>query len=103
MREMMFVDGFGTVLGSFCGSFLPNTVYLGHPIHKANGASCGYGLANAFTFFFLLNSGIFAMVGAVIPIETMAPIRAVTNHSVSPDSWRRGRDPALDDGGPLGI
>jgi len=82
MREMMFVDGFGTVLGSFCGSFLPNTVYLGHPIHKANGASCGYGLANAFTFFFLLNSGIFAMVGAVIPIETMAPILMAVGLSI---------------------
>jgi len=82
MREMMFVDGFGTVLGSFCGSILPNTVYLGHPIHKANGASCGYGLANAITFFFVLNSGVFALIAAVIPYETMAPILMAVGLSI---------------------
>lgn len=82
MREMMFVDGFGTVLGSICGSILPNTVYLGHPIHKSNGASCGYGLANAFTFFFVLNSGVFALIAAVIPYETMAPILMAVGLSI---------------------
>lgn len=74
MREMMFVDGLGTVIGSFCGSFLPNTVYLGHPIHKSNGASCGYGLANAVTFFFILNTGLLAVIQAVIPLQVMACI-----------------------------
>ena len=35
MREMMVVDGLGTCIGALFGSFLPTTVYLGHPIHKA--------------------------------------------------------------------
>ena len=71
MQEMLFADGFWTVIGSIFGSFLPNTVYLGHPIHKSNGASCGYGLANALLFLFLLNAGFFAMINAVIPLVIM--------------------------------
>lgn len=71
VREMMFADGLGTVIGSFFGSFLPNTVYLGHPIHKANGASCGYGMANSVVFLFVLMTGLLAVIQAIIPLEVM--------------------------------
>jgi hypothetical protein len=54
LMECMLVDGFGTLLGAVMGCPLPTTVYIGHTRHKAIGASGGYSLLNAATFFVML-------------------------------------------------
>ena len=69
MREMMVVDGLGTCIGALFGSFLPTTVYLGHPIHKKYGATAGYSILNAVVFFTVLNAGIY-------PLRPRAPRRS---------------------------
>src|SRR5918993_446351 len=45
VREVLFVDGFNSILGTTLGSPFPNAVYIGHPGWKAVGGRVGYSLA----------------------------------------------------------
>ena len=67
MCETMIIDGLGTCIGAIFGSFYSTTVYIGHPAHKMLGAKRGYSFVNGCLYFFLLLSGLFAPLYAVIP------------------------------------
>ena len=77
------MDGLGTCIGALFGSFLPTTVYLGHPIHKKYGATAGYSILNAVVFFTVLNAGIYPLIEAVIPYACVAPILMVVGLTVA--------------------
>lgn len=54
VRETMIVDGIGTCIASFFGSPFGTVVYIGHPVHKRNGAKVGYSLANGIVYWYVL-------------------------------------------------
>lgn len=70
-KETMLVDGFSTILGSFFGSVLPTTVYVGHPGYKAIGAHAGYTLMNGIAVAAISFFGLVAVIRALIPLEAV--------------------------------
>lgn len=74
VRETMISDGVGTLIGSLLGSPIGTVVYIGHPIHKANGAGNGYSLMNGIIYLILTMSGVYEILSTVIPMTATGPI-----------------------------
>jgi AGZA family xanthine/uracil permease-like MFS transporter len=70
----MFVDGTGTLVGSFLGSCFPTTVYIGHPGWKEIGARRGYSIMNGIFVAIVCMTGGMGLVMSVVPIEAGAAI-----------------------------
>ena len=54
VREVILVDGIGSIAGTLLGSCFPNAVYIGHPGWKAVGGRSGYSLATGVLVMFVL-------------------------------------------------
>jgi adenine/guanine/hypoxanthine permease len=50
VRESMIADGIGCMIASFFGSPFGTVIYIGHPVHKRNGARVGYSFANGLCY-----------------------------------------------------
>ncbi|CAF1212343.1 unnamed protein product [Adineta steineri] len=73
-RESMFADGIGTLIGSFFGSILGMTTFIGHPAFKKMGAKQAYSIANGIAFLPICFFGIHALLLSVITIVSVNPI-----------------------------
>ena len=73
VREAQFADGICTMISAIFGGTIPNTVWLGHPGLKKQGAGAGYswisglilGFSGIFGFFYFINSVIPAAICAI--------------------------------------
>ncbi|MGA7935593.1 MAG: NCS2 family permease [Kovacikia sp.] len=70
----LIVSGVTTVIAAVCGSFVPTTIYIGHPGFKAMGAGAGYSFLNGIFAAVLSFSGTAALLAYFIPIEAGMPI-----------------------------
>lgn len=70
----LIVSGVSTVIAAICGSFVPTTIYIGHPGFKAMGAGHGYSFLNGIFAAILSFSGTAALLAYFIPIEAGMPI-----------------------------
>ncbi len=68
-KSSLMVNGIGTIIGAFCGSPFPTTIYIGHPGWKGLGARIGYSVLNGIFITILSVFGLIALVSAIIPIE----------------------------------
>ncbi|NUP99767.1 MAG: NCS2 family permease [Armatimonadetes bacterium] len=68
------VNGLGSMLGAFCGSCFPTTIYIGHPGWKALGARAGYSVLNGLFVTVLCLTGTLAHVAWAVPIDAGAAI-----------------------------
>lgn len=95
IRETMIVDGIGTMIGAVLGSPIETVVYIGHPIHKKNGAGNGYSIINGFLYLILTLSGVYPIVASAMPLTATGPIIMVFGliitqqafESVKPRHW----------------
>jgi AGZA family xanthine/uracil permease-like MFS transporter len=68
-KSSLMVNGIGTIIGAFCGSPFPTTIYIGHPGWKGLGARIGYSVLNGIFITILSVFGLIALISAIIPIE----------------------------------
>jgi AGZA family xanthine/uracil permease-like MFS transporter len=95
IRETMISDGVGTLLGALLGSPIGTVVYIGHPIHKKNGAGNGYSLMNGVLYLIITLSGLMPIIAAVVPLTATGPIIMIFGlmitqqafESVKPRHW----------------
>jgi adenine/guanine/hypoxanthine permease len=59
------VDGIGTAISSFFGSPFGTVIYIGHPMHKRNGAKVGYSMVNGCIYFVFSWIGILALIESI--------------------------------------
>ncbi len=74
IRETMIVDGIFTCIGALLGSPFGTVIYVGHPVHKANGAKTGYSFINGVVYLVLCLSGIFPVIVSLFNKCTTGPI-----------------------------
>lgn len=74
VREVLFVDGFNSIIGTLLGSCFPNAVYIGHPGWKAVGGRIGYSLATGALVILVTLLGIVPMLLNLIPLVAILPI-----------------------------
>src|SRR5215207_12476 len=74
VREVLFVDGFNSILGTFLGSPFPNAVYIGHPGWKAVGGRIGYSLATGVLVLVVTLLNIVPVLLNLIPLVAILPI-----------------------------
>ncbi|MEO5888181.1 MAG: regulator [Anaerolineales bacterium] len=74
VREVLFVDGFNSILGTFLGSPFPNAVYIGHPGWKAVGGRIGYSLATGALVIVVTLLNIVPVLLNLIPLVAILPI-----------------------------
>ena len=74
IRETMIVDGIFTCIGAILGSPFGTVIYIGHPVHKANGAKTGYSFINGVVYLILCLSGIFPIIVSLFNKCTTGPI-----------------------------
>merc|ERR1719183_2855772 len=70
----MIVDGFFTCIGAILGSPFGTVIYIGHPVHKANGAKTGYSFINGVVYLILCLSGVFPIIVSLFNKCTTGPI-----------------------------
>jgi len=63
-----------TVFGAALGSPFPPAVYIGHPGWKSAGGRTSYSMASGIVVAILCFSGMFALLGALLPIPAIVPI-----------------------------
>lgn len=68
-RSSLFVNGLGTIAGTFFGSPFPTTIYIGHPGWKGLGARIGYSVLNGAFITIVALFGLMGFLSALIPIE----------------------------------
>jgi len=73
-RSSLLVNGLCSVVGAFCGSAFPTTVYIGHPGWKAMGARSGYSVLNAIVIMLVITFGGMGLVVRFLPIEAVLGI-----------------------------
>jgi adenine/guanine/hypoxanthine permease len=74
VREVLFVDGFNSILGTMLGSPFPNAVYIGHPGWKAVGGRIGYSLATGGLVIVVTLLNIVPVLLNLIPLVAILPI-----------------------------
>jgi AGZA family xanthine/uracil permease-like MFS transporter len=74
VREVLFVDGFNSILGTTLGSPFPNAVYIGHPGWKAVGGRIGYSLATGGLVIVVTLLNIVPVLLNLIPLVAILPI-----------------------------
>lgn len=74
VREVILVDGIGSVIGTLLGSPFPNAVYIGHPGWKAVGGRSGYSLATGVLVGLVTLLGLIPLLLSVIPLVAILPI-----------------------------
>jgi adenine/guanine/hypoxanthine permease len=74
VREVLFVDGFNSIIGTFFGSPFPNAVYIGHPGWKAVGGRIGYSLATGALVITVTLLNIVPVLLNLIPLVAILPI-----------------------------
>lgn len=74
VREVVLVDGIGSVLGTLLGSCFPNAVYIGHPGWKAVGGRSGYSLATGVLVMIVTLLGVIPVLLSIIPLVAILPI-----------------------------
>lgn len=73
-REVVLVDGIGSIVGTLLGSCFPNAVYIGHPGWKAVGGRSGYSLATGILVFIVTLLGLIPVLLSIIPLAAILPI-----------------------------
>lgn len=74
VREVLFVDGFNSIIGTVLGSPFPNAVYIGHPGWKAVGGRIGYSLATGALVIVVTLLNIVPVLLNLIPLVAILPI-----------------------------
>ena len=74
LRSVLLADGTGAIVGAALGSPFPPAVYIGHPGWKAAGGRTGYSMASGIVIAVLCFSGMFGLLGALLPIPAIVPI-----------------------------
>ena len=74
VREVVLVDGIGSVLGTLLGSCFPNAVYIGHPGWKSVGGRSGYSLATGILVMIVTLLGLIPVLLSIIPLVAILPI-----------------------------
>ncbi len=74
LREVLFVDGFNSIIGTVFGSPFPNAVYIGHPGWKAVGGRIGYSLATGALVIIVTLLNIVPVLLNLIPLVAILPI-----------------------------
>lgn len=74
VREVIFVDGLGSIIGTLLGSCFPNAVYIGHPGWKAVGGRSGYSLATGIMVLVVTILGLIPVLLSIIPLVAILPI-----------------------------
>ena len=74
VREVVLVDGIGSVIGTLLGVCFPNAVYIGHPGWKAVGGRSGYSLATAILVVIVTLLGLIPVLLSIIPLVAILPI-----------------------------
>ena len=69
VRNSLLINGLGTISAAALGSCFPTTLYIGHPGWKAMGARIGYSWLNGLVMGAACLTGVFGLVGQLIPIE----------------------------------
>lgn len=74
LRSVLLADGAGAIVGAALGSPFPPAVYIGHPGWKAAGGRTSYSMASGVVVAILCFSGMFGLLGAVLPLPAIVPI-----------------------------
>ncbi len=74
VREVLLVDGIGSLIGTLLGSPFPNAVYIGHPGWKKVGGRIGYSLATGILVAVVSIFGIVPLLLQIIPLVAVLPI-----------------------------
>lgn len=74
VREVLFVDGFNSIIGTALGSPFPNAVYIGHPGWKAVGGRIGYSMATGALVITVTLLNIVPVLLNLIPLVAILPI-----------------------------
>jgi AGZA family xanthine/uracil permease-like MFS transporter len=74
VREVLAVDGIGSIIGTLLGSPIANAVYIGHPGWKSVGGRTGYSLATAALVSAVTFLGIVPLMLSIIPLAAIYPI-----------------------------
>lgn len=74
VREVILVDGIGSIIGTLLGSCFPNAVYIGHPGWKAVGGRSGYSLATGILVLVVTLLGLIPVLLSIIPLVAILPI-----------------------------
>ncbi len=74
VREVLLVDGIGSLVGTLLGSPFPNAVYIGHPGWKKVGGRIGYSLATGVLVATVCILGIVPLLLDIIPLVAVLPI-----------------------------
>jgi adenine/guanine/hypoxanthine permease len=74
VREVLLVDGLGSLAGTLLGSCFPNAVYIGHPGWKSVGGRIGYSLATGALVITVTLLGLVPVLLNLIPLVAILPI-----------------------------
>jgi adenine/guanine/hypoxanthine permease len=74
LRSILLADGTGAIVGSAMGCPFPPAVYIGHPGWKAAGGRTTYSLASGVVVALMCFLGMFALLGALLPLPAIVPI-----------------------------
>jgi len=74
VREVLAVDGIGSIIGTLLGNPIANAVYIGHPGWKAVGGRTGYSLATGALVATVTFLGVVPLLLAIIPLAAIYPI-----------------------------
>ena len=74
LRSVLLADGTGAVVGAALGSPFPPAVYIGHPGWKEAGGRTTYSLASGVVIALMCFLGLFALLGALLPLPAIVPI-----------------------------
>jgi AGZA family xanthine/uracil permease-like MFS transporter len=74
LRSVLLADGTGAIVGSALGCPFPPAVYIGHPGWKAAGGRTCYSLASGVGIALFCFLGMFALLGALLPMPAIVPI-----------------------------
>lgn len=74
LRAILGADGFGALVGACLGCPFPPAVYIGHPGWKAAGGRTTYSLASGVFIALMCFFGMFALLGALLPMPAIVPI-----------------------------
>jgi AGZA family xanthine/uracil permease-like MFS transporter len=74
VREVLLVDGIGSLIGTMLGSPFANAVYIGHPGWKAVGGRIGYSVATGLLIITVSLLGVVSVLLDLIPLVAILPI-----------------------------
>ncbi len=69
-RPSLLVNGLATIAGAALGSAFPTTLYIGHNVHKANGARIGYSILGGVASAALCLTGLVPAVLRFVPARS---------------------------------